>query len=243
MSDSLWPYGLYSAWNSPGQNTGVGSLSLLQGIFPTQRSNSGLPHRRQFLLPAEPQRKPKNTGVGSLSLLQGIFLTQESTWGLLHCRRILYQLRYEEAQVVKNRLPMQETREMWVWSMGWEDLLEEVMATHFSILAWRILWTEEPSWPQSMGHKELDTTEVTWHAHMHTVIVNSSYIVSQICFKWFKCPERDRKEKEFWYSEKYETKVPWVYPFWNAVYFWKLRLTKHFHWPKLKSIKSSVQMY
>ena len=35
-SDSLWPHGLYSPWNSPGQNTGEGSLSLLQGIFPTQ---------------------------------------------------------------------------------------------------------------------------------------------------------------------------------------------------------------
>ena len=48
-----------TSWNSPGQNTGVGSCSLLQGIFPTQGSNSGLLYRRQ----------PKNTGVGSLSLL------------------------------------------------------------------------------------------------------------------------------------------------------------------------------
>ena len=38
----------YSPWNSPGQNTGVGSLSLLQGIFPTQGSNPGLPHCRQI---------------------------------------------------------------------------------------------------------------------------------------------------------------------------------------------------
>ena len=36
VSNSLWPHGLYSPWNSPGQNTGVGSLSLLQGVFPTQ---------------------------------------------------------------------------------------------------------------------------------------------------------------------------------------------------------------
>ena len=43
MSDSLQPRGLYSPWNSPGQNTTVGSLSLLQGIFPTQGSNPGLP--------------------------------------------------------------------------------------------------------------------------------------------------------------------------------------------------------
>ena len=39
VSDSLWAYGLYSPWNSPGQNTGLGSLSLLQGIFPTQGLN------------------------------------------------------------------------------------------------------------------------------------------------------------------------------------------------------------
>ena len=44
MSNSLWPHGLYSSWNSPGQNTGVGSLSLLQGSFPTQGSNPGLLH-------------------------------------------------------------------------------------------------------------------------------------------------------------------------------------------------------
>ena len=49
MSDSLRPLGLYSPWNSPGQDTGVGSLSLLQGIFPTQGSNPGLPHCRQTL--------------------------------------------------------------------------------------------------------------------------------------------------------------------------------------------------
>ena len=40
-------HGPHSPWNSPGQNTGVGSLSLLQGIFPTQGSNPGLPHCRQ----------------------------------------------------------------------------------------------------------------------------------------------------------------------------------------------------
>ena len=44
VSDSLPPHGLYSPWNSPGQNTRVGSLSLLQGIVPTQGSNPGLPH-------------------------------------------------------------------------------------------------------------------------------------------------------------------------------------------------------
>ena len=49
VSDSLQPYGLYSPWNSLGQNTGVGGLSLLQGIFPTQGSNPGLLHCRWIL--------------------------------------------------------------------------------------------------------------------------------------------------------------------------------------------------
>ena len=47
LSDCLQAHELYSPWDSPGQNTGVGSLSLLQGIFPTQGSNPGLPHCRQ----------------------------------------------------------------------------------------------------------------------------------------------------------------------------------------------------
>ena len=49
VSNSLRPHGLYSSWNSPDQNTGVGSLSLLQEIFPTQESNQGFLHCRRIL--------------------------------------------------------------------------------------------------------------------------------------------------------------------------------------------------
>ena len=49
VSNSLWPHGLYSLWNSPGQNTGEGSLSFLQGIFPTQGLSPDLPHCRWIL--------------------------------------------------------------------------------------------------------------------------------------------------------------------------------------------------
>ena len=49
LSDPLRPQGLYGPWNSPGQYTGVGSLSLLQGIFPTQRLSPGLPHCSRIL--------------------------------------------------------------------------------------------------------------------------------------------------------------------------------------------------
>ena len=58
MSNSLWPHGLYSPWNPPGQNTGVGSRSLLQGIFPTQGSNPGLWHCRRILYQLNHQGSP-----------------------------------------------------------------------------------------------------------------------------------------------------------------------------------------
>ena len=81
--------------NSPGKNTRVGCYAFLQGIFPTQGSNAGLPALQEDSLLSEPPRKLRNTGVGSLSLLQGIFPTQELNRGLLHCRWILYQLSHQ----------------------------------------------------------------------------------------------------------------------------------------------------
>ena len=58
VSDSLRPHELYSSWNPPGQNTGVGSLSFLQGIFPTQRLNPGLLHCRQILYQLSHKESP-----------------------------------------------------------------------------------------------------------------------------------------------------------------------------------------
>ena len=70
VSDSLGPHGLYSPWNSPGQHTGVGSLSLLQGIFPTQGSNPGLLHCRRILY--------QLSHKGSPSILEWVVLINES---------------------------------------------------------------------------------------------------------------------------------------------------------------------
>ena len=56
---SLWPHGLYSPWNSPGQNTGVCSLSLLQGIFPTQGLNPGLSHCSRILYQQSQKGSPR----------------------------------------------------------------------------------------------------------------------------------------------------------------------------------------
>ena len=64
------------------------------------------------------------------------------------------------AQTVKNLRAMPETR---VQSLGWDDPLGKGMATHFSILAWRIPWTEEAGRLQSMWSQESDTTEHQAH--------------------------------------------------------------------------------
>ena len=60
------------------------------------------------------------------------------------------------AQTVKRLLAMQKTL---VQSLSWENPSEKEMATHSSACAWKIPWTEEPGRLQSMGHKDLDTSE------------------------------------------------------------------------------------
>ena len=76
-----------------------------------------------------------------------------------------YPLQYScpslEAQLVKNPLAMQE---IWVQSLGWEDPLEEGMATHSGILAWRITWTEEPGGLQSMRSRRVGHDWATKHS-------------------------------------------------------------------------------
>ena len=92
VSDSLRPHGLHSPWNSPGQNAGVGSLSLLQGIFPTQGSNPGLPHYRWILY--QLRRK------GSPRILEWVAYPSPSPGikpGSPALQAILNQLSYEES--------------------------------------------------------------------------------------------------------------------------------------------------
>ena len=71
--------------------------------------------------------------------------------------------------MVKNLPAMQELQETWVPSLGWEDPLEEGMATHSSILAWRILWREEPGRLQSI-ESQSDMTQATQRAGMQALI-------------------------------------------------------------------------
>ena len=91
--------------------------------------------------------------MGCHFLLQGIFLTQGSN---LHLLRLLHwqvdSILKTMTQMVKNLPAMQGTR---VQPLGWKDPLEKGMATHSSILAWRIPWTEGPGGLQSMGLQRL----------------------------------------------------------------------------------------
>ena len=70
------------------------------------------------------------------------------------------------AQMVKNPPAMQET---WLRSLGWEDPLEKEMATHSSIPAWRIPWTEEPGGPLQYSCLENPMHRGTWRATVHGV--------------------------------------------------------------------------
>ena len=121
-----------SPWNSPGQNTGVGSLSLLQGIFPTQGLNPGLSHCRQILYQLRHEGSPR--------ILEWVAYpfsirsswprkTQESNQGLLHCRWILYQLSYQGSpdsllkvlsQCVSTRISFRKYDTFWSLKNGLE---------------------------------------------------------------------------------------------------------------------------
>ena len=75
--------------------------------------------------------------------------------------------------MVKNRRAMQETE---VQSLEWEDPLEKEMATHSSILVWRILWTEDPGTLNPWDCKESDTTEQLTH---NTQIIIALFIITK----------------------------------------------------------------
>ena len=88
-----------------------------------------------------------------------------SIWGVLST--------FLMTQQVKSPPAMQETQEMRIWSLGQEVPLTEEMATHSSILAWKIPWTEEPGRLQSKGCKALDMTEQLITHARHTQSLKS----------------------------------------------------------------------
>ena len=183
--------------NSPGQNTGVSSLSLLQGIFPTQGSN--LDAFQADSLPAEPQGKPKNTSVGSLSLLQWIFKSRNRTrvsciaggfftnWAireaqfpeLLRCVPTITTW-YGSSSLVAQRLKcLPAMWEIRVRFLAQEDPLEKEMVTHSSILAWRIPWWRSLLGYSPRGRKESDMTGRFHFTSLHFMEVAMILLVTK----------------------------------------------------------------
>ena len=105
MSDSLRPHGLYNPWNSPGQNTGVGSLSLLQGIFPAQGLNPGLWHCGQILYQLNYKGSPGNNwSTLQISKYPGILpisVENEYPSESSVCSRLIFELQCQTAKVEK----------------------------------------------------------------------------------------------------------------------------------------------
>ena len=120
MSNSLQSHRLYSPWNSPGQNTGVDSLSLLPGIFPTQGLNPGLPHCWQILYQLSHKGSPR--------ILEWVAYPAPADLpdpaikpGSTALQAILYQLSYEGSSP-KQTKSQKEIRHVviigWVWWKG-----------------------------------------------------------------------------------------------------------------------------
>ena len=173
---------------------------LSMGIFQMRNSRSGLPcpplgggggssqsrdgsqvsciARGFFILWAT--REAREYWSGWLSLLQGILLTQKSNWGLLRCRWTLYQLSYL-AQMVKNTPAIQET---WVQSLGWEDTLQEGMATYSKFLPGESPWAEKPISLQFMGSQRVRHDWVTKHTWWFTVTkIIQLFCIFKICWE------------------------------------------------------------
>ena len=91
---------------------------------------------------------------------------------------------FSMTQVVRNPPAGQETQETWVWSLGQEDPLEEEMATHSSILVWKIPWPEEPGGLQSVGLQRVGHEWATKHRSIkllgHLSSTDSS-VHSELC--------------------------------------------------------------
>ena len=166
MSSSLQPHGIVHGIHQ----VRVGSCSLLQGIFPTQGSNPGLPHCRQILYQLSHQ--------GSPAIVQA--RGKDKHWNVPALNVFYFPTKlqgFSSGSAVKNMPAIQET---WVRSLCREDPLEEEMATHSSILAWRIPWTDELGSLQSIG---LHRVRHNWsdRAYMHRTAMRWGSV------RWAQC--------------------------------------------------------
>ena len=174
MFDSLWPRGQYSPWISPGQNTGVGRLSLLQGVFPTQGLNPGILHRRQILYQLSHKGSwiiGHNLATGQQQWYDLNFLFETNSQYLTILKSKNSDIPSDSA--VKNLPAVQEMQETGVWSLGQEYFLEEGMATHSRILVWRIPWTEETGGLHRVTNSQ---KQLSKHAHKSKIAAETFFL-------------------------------------------------------------------
>ena len=127
--------------NSPGEKIGVGSIPFTRGSF-QPRDQSCISHIAVRFFTIWSTRKATVSVVVYMFWISGRVQVLVFLVIAYSCEASLI------AQSVKNLPAVQET---WVRFLGWEGPLEKEMATHSSILAWKIPWTEEPGGLQSMG--------------------------------------------------------------------------------------------
>ena len=161
MSDSLWPHGLYSPWNSPGQNTGVGSCSFLQGIFPIQGLNPGLSHCRQILYQLGHQGSPRILKWVAYPFSRGY--SQPRNWtGVSYIAEtpVLWPPHAKSWLIGKDSDAGRD------WGQEEKGTTEDEMAGWHHLDGCESEWTPGVGDGQgglvccdSWGHKELDTTE------------------------------------------------------------------------------------
>ena len=147
VSDSLWPRGLNCLWNSPGRSTGVGSLSLLQGIFPTQESNWGLLHFRQILYCLSHQGSPYEDlaalylvmylKFGQLIFLLYIVYKISKSWDNWESCYLLGESEWESRSVISDSVTLYAIYSPWnspgrSTGVGSLSLLQGIFLTHGS---------------------------------------------------------------------------------------------------------------
>ena len=159
--------------NFPDKNIGVGCHSHLQGIFLIQESNPGILHCKQIIYHLSYQRSAlssvRSVNSCGISIIHMSKFSRESkVWSIRN-----YLLSTVVAQMVKSLPAMTQVR-----SLGWEDPLEKEMATHSSILAWRIPWMEEPGGLQSMESQRVRHNWATFTSHARHSARLFTYIVT-----------------------------------------------------------------
>ena len=162
------PHSSTLAWKipwmeEPGRLQSMGSLRVRHD-WATSRSLSCIGEGNGNPLQCSCLENPRDGGAWWAT----VYGVAQSQTRLKWLSSSIYNIIYLVAQVVKNLPAMQETQ---VWFLVWEDPVKKEMATHSSLLAWRIPWMEEPGRIQSTGSQESDTTERLTQHPIYTYII------------------------------------------------------------------------